>query len=108
VRHADLGRLPSEVAEIRRRLAALPVGISGASTLTPAEIRLLTYLPTYLSFAEIADRLFVSVNTIRTQAKAVYGKLDATSRSEAVENAIEAGLLEPLSIDSTGYISLTM
>jgi LuxR family maltose regulon positive regulatory protein len=108
VRYPDLGRLPGEVADARRRIAALPVGISGVSTLTPAELRLLSYLPTYLSFAEIADRLFVSVNTIRTQAKAVYGKLDATSRSEAVEHAIEAGLLEPLSIDTTGNISRTM
>lgn len=107
-RQPDLGRLSDEVSETRRRIAALPVGISGASTLTPAEMRLLAYLPTYLSFAEIADRLFVSVNTIRTQAKAVYGKLDATSRSEAVEHAIDAGLLDPLSIPSTGNISRTM
>jgi LuxR family maltose regulon positive regulatory protein len=49
----------------------------------------------YLSFQEIADGLSVSRNTVKTQALSIYGKLQASSRGEAVERAVELGLLEP-------------
>jgi LuxR family maltose regulon positive regulatory protein len=62
---------------------------------TAAELRLLPILPTHLSFQEIADGLFVSRNTVKTQALSIYGKLQASSRAEAVERAVELGLLEP-------------
>jgi LuxR family maltose regulon positive regulatory protein len=68
--------------------------VAAASTLTTAELRLLPLLSTHLSFREIGERLFVSPNTIKTQAISIYRKLDATSRSEAVAHAIELGLLE--------------
>ena len=63
-------------------------------TLTAAELRVLAFLPTHLSFAEIADRLFVSTNTIKSQAIAIYGKLGASTRSEAIERAVAVGLLD--------------
>jgi LuxR family maltose regulon positive regulatory protein len=62
--------------------------------LTAAELRILAFLPTHLSFREIADRLYVSANTVKTQAHAVYRKLDAASRSEAVARATKIGLLD--------------
>lgn len=62
--------------------------------LTPAELRLLRLLPTHLSFPEIADRLVVSTNTVKTQARSIYRKLGASSRSEALECAAAAGLLD--------------
>ena len=68
--------------------------VLGPSTLTTAELRVLGFLPTHLSFREIAARLSVSANTVKTQAHAVYRKLDASSRSEAVAHASEVGLLE--------------
>ncbi len=68
-------------------------GPRGASSLTTAELRILRFLPTHLSLREIAKRLHVSSNTVKTQAHAVYRKLDASSRSEAVANATAAGLL---------------
>ena len=61
--------------------------------LTPAELRTLQFLPSHLSFREIAERSFVSPNTVKTQAQAIYRKLDASSRAEAVDQAREAGLL---------------
>jgi LuxR family maltose regulon positive regulatory protein len=64
------------------------------ATLTAAELRILHLMPTHLSFREIGTRLFVSPNTVKTQAQAVYRKLDASSRSEAVARAGELGLLE--------------
>ena len=62
--------------------------------LTPAERRLLHLLPTHLSFPEVADQLIVSTNTVKTQARSIYRKLGVSSRSEAVECARVAGLLE--------------
>ena len=64
------------------------------ASLTTAELRILQYLPTHLSFREIAERTYVSANTVKTQANAVYRKLDVRSRSEAVTSARELGLLD--------------
>ena len=61
--------------------------------LTPAELRTLQFLPSHLSFREIAEQSFVSPNTVKTQAQAIYRKLDASSRAEAVNRAREVGLL---------------
>jgi LuxR family maltose regulon positive regulatory protein len=97
--------LAAEVEALRTRIRELPPGPGGASTLTPAEIRVLRLLPTYLSVPEIAERLFVTPNTIRTQIQAIYGKLGASSRSEAVELAVAAGLVEPLPILVSGDIT---
>jgi len=63
-------------------------------TLTAAELRVLRMLPTHLSFPAIAKQLFVSTNTVKTHVRALYRKLDATSRSEAVSHAAAAGLLQ--------------
>ena len=66
----------------------------GPWTLTAAEFRVLEYLPTSLSLADIAQRLFVTRNTVKTHAAGIYRKLGATSRNQAVELAREAGVLE--------------
>ena len=65
----------------------------GVGSLTTAELRVLRFLPTHFSFHEIAQRLHVSSNTVKTHVHAVYRKLDASGRSEAVANATRAGLL---------------
>jgi LuxR family maltose regulon positive regulatory protein len=64
------------------------------STLTRAELRVLRLLPSHLSFREIGMELHVSANTVKTQAHAIYRKLDARSRSEAVTQAAAAGLVD--------------
>jgi LuxR family maltose regulon positive regulatory protein len=68
--------------------------LSGSAALTIAELRVLRFLPSHLSFPEIGLRLHVSTNTIKTQAHAVYRKLGVRSRSQAVMRASEIGLLE--------------
>jgi LuxR family maltose regulon positive regulatory protein len=68
--------------------------IVGPSSLTTAELRVLSLLPTHLAFREIGRRLHVSANTIKTHAHAVYRKLDVCSRSDAVLRAREMGLLD--------------
>jgi LuxR family maltose regulon positive regulatory protein len=91
----DLGDLPAEVAALHSAIASRePMLVAGASSLTAAELRVLTLLPYYLSFKEIGQRLGVKANTIKTHAVAIYGKLGASSRSEAVERAVDAGLLD--------------
>ena len=73
---------------------ALAAGRLGESGLTAAELRLLPLLPTHLTFRAIGERLFVSRNTVKTQAISLYRKLGVTSRSEAIEKASRLGLLE--------------
>jgi LuxR family maltose regulon positive regulatory protein len=67
--------------------------LAGSALLTTAELRVLRFLPTHYSFHEIAQRLHVSSNTVKTHVHAVYRKLDASSRSEAVAHATRAGLI---------------
>jgi LuxR family transcriptional regulator, maltose regulon positive regulatory protein len=73
--------------------AASP-GATPQLSLTTAELRVLQFLPGHLSIREIAERLYVSPNTVKTHARAVYRKLDASSRAEAVVRAREAGFLD--------------
>ena len=61
--------------------------------LTSREMTLLELLPTHLSYAEIGGRLFLSVNTVKSNLKSLYRKLDATTRAEAVETSRRVGLL---------------
>jgi LuxR family maltose regulon positive regulatory protein len=63
-------------------------------SLTAAELRVLQFLPTHLSFREIAEQTCVSANTVKTQANAVYRKLDVRSRSDAVSRARRLGLID--------------
>ncbi|HEY4827823.1 MAG TPA: LuxR C-terminal-related transcriptional regulator, partial [Solirubrobacteraceae bacterium] len=73
--------------------ALAETSLAGPSSLTIAELRILRFLPSHRSFREIAGQLGVSANTVKTQAHAVYRKLGAASRSEAVAHALDAGLL---------------
>ena len=79
--------------ELRARLKTMGADAPGASTLTEAELHLLPYLATHLSFREIGERLFVSRHTVKSHAVAVYRKLNVSSRTGAVERARELGLL---------------
>ena len=90
----SLGVLGEQVAELEAEIEAMPQTTTGrGSGLTPAELRLLPLLSTHLSFREIGERLFVSRNTIKTQAISVYRKLGVSSRSEAIARAGEIGLV---------------
>ena len=68
--------------------------LDGADGLTYAELRVLRFLPSYLTLGQIAARLDVSTNTVKTQAHAVYRKLGVSSRSAAVERAAAIGLVD--------------
>jgi LuxR family maltose regulon positive regulatory protein len=85
-RRPDLGSLPNAVARVRARVDQITVARAvGHSSLTTAEMRLLPLLPTHLSLPQIAERLFVSPHTVRSQVKSIYRKLGVSSRGEVVE-----------------------
>jgi LuxR family maltose regulon positive regulatory protein len=64
-----------------------------SEALSPAETRVLRYLPTLLSLREIGDELYLSVNTIKVHVRHIYGKLEVHSRRGAAERARALGLL---------------
>ena len=89
-----LGVLSAGIDALADEIEDMPEdGPTGNSALTAAELRLLPLLSTHLSFREIGERLFVSRNTIKTQAISVYRKLGVSSRSEAIARASELGLV---------------
>jgi LuxR family maltose regulon positive regulatory protein len=106
IRHRpELGTLVEQAQHLRGQLtSAVSVDDGWASTLTAAELRLLPLLTTHLSFREIAERLYVSRNTVKSQAISAYRKLDASSRSEAIERAVELGLVDAPVTSGTGFI----
>jgi LuxR family maltose regulon positive regulatory protein len=89
----DLGTLPAQAAELRSRVDSVAADALGASSLTTAELRLLPLLTTHLTLAEISQRLYLSRNTVKSQAHAVYRKLGVSSRSDAINRMHELGLL---------------
>jgi LuxR family maltose regulon positive regulatory protein len=98
-----LGVLTEQTAELDGRTHALsePEG-RWASSLTPAERRLLPLLATHLSFREIGAHLYISRNTVKTQAIAVYRKFGVTSRSSAIARAIDLGLIDDNTVATGG------
>jgi LuxR family maltose regulon positive regulatory protein len=61
--------------------------------LTSSELRILGYLPTNLTRAEIARDLHLSIHTVNTHIRNLYAKLDADDRSAAVQRARQLRLL---------------
>ena len=90
----DNGAAP-HVEALRQSIeAARQLPSDPAWALTDAELKVLQHLPTNLTLADIATRLFVSRNTVKSHVAAIYRKLGATSRSDAVDLARQTGLLE--------------
>ncbi|MGZ4666160.1 MAG: LuxR C-terminal-related transcriptional regulator [Frankiaceae bacterium] len=97
-RHARLvGTEPDFVEEILTDLTQLhaprlpPAPLD--EPLTDRETAILRYLPTLFTNAELADQLYISVNTAKAHLKSLYRKLNVTSRRQAVHRARELGLL---------------
>jgi len=87
---------PSAIAcayDLFGRVASMHVPATGVTALTETELRVLRLLPTNLTLHAIATQLYVSRNTVKTHAAAIYRKLDVTNRADAVDRARQAGLL---------------
>jgi LuxR family transcriptional regulator, maltose regulon positive regulatory protein len=89
----ELGTLRDQANQLRSKLERLKGEILGVSSLTTAELRVLSMLPTHLSLAEIGERLYVSRNTIKSQAMSIYRKLGVSTRGESILRMHELGLL---------------
>jgi DNA-binding CsgD family transcriptional regulator len=82
----------------------VPVSVAGpfvrntvrqeALGITPRELEILELIAAGLSNREIAGRLFVSENTVKTHSGRLYDKLSARRRTQAVQRAKEAGLIQ--------------
>ena len=96
IREARDGGAPMS-PEIARKVVTLfrrtPRPEPAASSLTPRELRLLSLLAEGHGYQEAADRLAVSVNTVRNYIRSVYEKLHVHSKSEAVTKALRQGLI---------------
>jgi LuxR family maltose regulon positive regulatory protein len=85
--YPDPGTLPTRLAQLDERIAhATDLG------LTPAELRIAAFLPTYRSLREIAETLSVSRATVKTHVAAIYAKLGVTTRSKAVQQMAKLGV----------------
>jgi LuxR family transcriptional regulator, maltose regulon positive regulatory protein len=71
----------------------LPVPRHLPEALTQRELTILRFLGTSMSAAEIADELFLSVNTVKTHIASIYRKLTVSRRREAVQRARELELI---------------
>jgi LuxR family maltose regulon positive regulatory protein len=94
-RRPGLGVFARQAADLQAELSRVrsPSAL-GASALTSAELRLLPMLSTHLSFREIGEEMFLSPNTVKSEAMSLYRKLGASSRSEAVTRSRKLGLLD--------------
>ena len=88
--YPDAGTLPARLQRLDERIRR-----GQDYGLTPAELRLVAFLPTHLSLQDIADRLSLSRYTVKTQVASIYDKLGVPGRSEAVEIIEQSGLGSP-------------
>jgi DNA-binding NarL/FixJ family response regulator len=88
-------RLISEFAQMRPKDAPPTAALA---TLTPRETQVLRLVAEGLSNPEIAARLVVTEETVKTHVSRVLGKLGLRDRTQAVVTAYETGLVVPRGI----------
>jgi LuxR family transcriptional regulator, maltose regulon positive regulatory protein len=89
----DIGILERALSAAERAARATPRTSNRRDELTERELAVLRLLAGDLSRREIADALFVSLDTVKTHMRGIYRKLDASTREEAVGRGRELGLL---------------
>jgi LuxR family maltose regulon positive regulatory protein len=87
----SLSFLKKVIAAVRS--GPLPVKEGREDILSERELEVLTLIASGLSNQEISDKLFISLNTVRTHTKNINVKLNVHNRTQAVKRARELGLL---------------
>jgi LuxR family maltose regulon positive regulatory protein len=87
--YPDVGMLRGRTRRLREALEERRM----ADPLTAAERRVLDLLPTQLTAGQMATRLFLTENTVKSHLSHIYRKLGVTTRTDAVEAARRLGLL---------------
>jgi len=67
--------------------AKVRVQINDVETLTPREVEILRMMTAGMTNKEIAHNSFVSINTIKTHIRHIFGKLGVTDRDEAIRKS---------------------
>jgi LuxR family transcriptional regulator, maltose regulon positive regulatory protein len=85
--------LPRRLADARRKLTAPARREAAGARLSDRELEVLRLLATRMTQREIGERLYLSLNTVKSHAKSIFRKLEVSDRSQAVERARELDLL---------------
>jgi LuxR family maltose regulon positive regulatory protein len=89
----DPGSLPALLEQAEEAPGSRSRRVQETAPLTERELVVLRLLPTQLTTRELGRELSVTVTTIRSQVQAIYRKLQASTRAEAVAHARQLGLL---------------
>lgn len=90
--HDDAGILPHRLGGLERQLTTWMLS-SARTGLTSREVEVLRFIRSGRTRRQLAGELHLSVNTVKSHLRSAYGKLEATSRDDAVARAREVGLL---------------
>ncbi len=88
------GALSPEVTSTVLKIVARHPGNEPVTILSDRELEVLTCLADGQTTIQIANRLFISENTVKTHIRHILEKLEASNRTEAVSKAIQFGLIQ--------------
>lgn len=84
---------PAIARMVVQRFNTPPVAQISTDALSSREVEILNLLSKGLRYKEIAGELFISIETVRKHARNIYGKLQVTSRTEAINAAFGQRLI---------------
>lgn len=93
VRAAFIGRVLHRI-KAHHAAATAPYSVCPDHWLTTREVEVLSQLAAGLAYREIASRMDISTNTVKTHLKRAYDKLDVTNRLQAINKAKALGLVK--------------
>lgn len=94
LREADSQPLEEDRSGIEQLLADEQLAKSLVNPLSTRELEVLNAVSKGLTNRQVAESLFISVNTVKTHLLNIYGKLDASNRTEAARKANQLNLLD--------------